>query len=103
MFRAFRLLARLKRLRGTVIDPFGRTAERRMERQLLRDYEALLDELIRRLDAFNHGAAVELAALPQQIRGFGHVKEASVERARAKAAELKAAFQDAVPILRAAE
>ena len=103
MLRAFRLLARLKRLRGTALDPFGRTAERRMERQLLRDYETLLDELMRKLDSDNHRLAVELAQLPQQIRGFGHVKEANLTRAKTREAELLAVLRDAAPMLQAAE
>ena len=58
-------------------DPFGRTAERRAERRLVADYEALLDEIAAGLSPANHAAAVELAALPLEIRGFGHVKEAN--------------------------
>ena len=105
MFRAFRLLARLKRLRGTGFDPFGRTAERRMERRLLRDYEALLDELLQQLDADNHAVGGRAGArCREQIRGFGHVKEANVARAKAKEAELLARFREAPqPMLQAAE
>jgi indolepyruvate ferredoxin oxidoreductase len=103
MFHAFRVLACLKRLRGTAFDPFGGTAERRMERQLLRDYETLLDELIRKLDAGNHGLAVELASLPWQVRGFGHVKQASVERARASEAALLERWRSGPEMLQAAE
>ena len=62
MLRALRLLARMKFLRGTAFDPFSRTAERRMERRLLAEYETLLDELAERLDADNHATAVELPA-----------------------------------------
>jgi len=75
-----RMLAKGRRLRGTVWDVFGYTAERRMERQLVRDYEALLDELAERLDLENHSVAVRLAGLAEEIRGFGHVKAASLER-----------------------
>jgi indolepyruvate ferredoxin oxidoreductase len=103
MLRAFRLLARLKRLRGTALDPFARSAERRMERQLLRDYETLLDEFMRKLDSNNHRLAVELARLPQQIRGFGHVKEANLTRVKTREAELIAVLRDAAPMLQAAE
>jgi indolepyruvate ferredoxin oxidoreductase len=70
----FRLLARLKGLRGTRFDLFGRTAERRMERKVLADYEAVLDEIVAALTPENHQIAVELAELPESIRGFGHVK-----------------------------
>src|SRR5690606_26893455 len=74
IFKAFRVLAGLRFLRGTPFDPFGHTAERKLERQLIRDYEALVEELIAELTVDNHATAVALAELPQQIRGFGHVK-----------------------------
>jgi indolepyruvate ferredoxin oxidoreductase len=70
----FRLLRRLKGLRGTRFDPFGRTAERRMERKVLADYERLLEEIAATLTPDNHQLAVQLAELPENIRGFGHVK-----------------------------
>jgi indolepyruvate ferredoxin oxidoreductase len=79
----FALLAKGKRLRGTAFDPFGRTAERRMERSLIDDYEAHMREVAETLTSANHVAAVELASLPGQIRGYGHVKEVSVETVRA--------------------
>ncbi len=75
---AFKLLARFKGLRGTMLDPFGHTEERKMEQQLVRDYESLVKELTANLSAKNHRAAVELANLPERIRGFGHVKERHV-------------------------
>ena len=103
MLRAMRLLAGLKRLRGTALDPFGRTAERRMERRLLADYETLLDELVERLDADNHATAVELARIPAQIRGFGHVKEANVQRAKAAEAALLERWRSPAAVLQAAE
>ncbi|MCZ8295241.1 MAG: indolepyruvate ferredoxin oxidoreductase family protein [Hylemonella sp.] len=74
MGAAFRLLARLKGLRGTAFDPFGRTEERRTERALIADYRACIEELLAGLSAANHAAAVEIARLPEQIRGYGHVK-----------------------------
>ncbi len=70
----FRLLARLKGLRGTVFDPFGRTGERRAERALIGEYCACIEELLAGLNAGNHAAAVEIARIPEQIRGYGHVK-----------------------------
>ncbi len=85
---AFRALAPMKRWRGTWLDVFGKTAERRMERQLAADYLALAEEFSRTLDAANHATALELAALPDTIRGYGHVKEQNVERARAREAGL---------------
>jgi indolepyruvate ferredoxin oxidoreductase len=93
MLPALRFLARLKRLRGTAFDPFGRTAERRTERALIVEYEALLDELLAGLDASNHAQAVALARIPEQIRGYGHVKERHLEKARAEWAERLAAFR----------
>ena len=103
MLRAMRVVAGLKRLRGTAIDPFGRTAERRMERRLLADYETVLDELMERLDADNHATAVELARIPAQIRGFGHVKEANVKRAKAAEAALLERWRSPSAVLQAAE
>src|SRR5262249_16405750 len=70
----FRLLAKCKFLRGTTFDPFGYTAERRRERALVREYEIMLEEVLARLNPDNHDVAVALAAIPEKIRGFGHVK-----------------------------
>jgi indolepyruvate ferredoxin oxidoreductase len=61
-------------LRGTAFDPFGRTEERRTERALIAEYRACIEELLAGLSAANHAAAVEIARLPEQIRGYGHVK-----------------------------
>jgi indolepyruvate ferredoxin oxidoreductase len=77
-FTAFKWLARLKGLRGTALDVFGRTEERRMERRLIADYEALVDEVLASLTADNLNTAVDLARLPEKIRGYGHVKHANV-------------------------
>jgi len=103
MLGAFRVLAKLRRLRGTAFDIFGRTAERRMERQLVAEYEAVLDEIAKGLTSQNHAVAVELAALPMEIRGFGHVKDANRERAKAKEADLLARFRAPPPRAMAAE
>jgi indolepyruvate ferredoxin oxidoreductase len=97
MLTAFRLLAKLRGLRGTALDIFGRTAERRTERRLIAEYEALLDEMAAGLSQQNHQIAVELAALPLEIRGFGHVKEANVQRAKSKEAELLRRFRATPP------
>jgi indolepyruvate ferredoxin oxidoreductase len=77
-FTAFKWLAKFKGLRGTVLDIFGKTDERRMERQLIQDYEALVDDILASLTADNLNTAVELARLPEKIRGYGHVKHANV-------------------------
>src|ERR1700730_16094436 len=71
VFHAFKLLAAMKGLRGTRLDVFGYTAERRTERRLIADYEATVAELIAKLDSGNHAMAVQIALLPEQIRGFG--------------------------------
>jgi indolepyruvate ferredoxin oxidoreductase len=88
MLRVFRLLARLRRLRGTPFDPFARSAERRTERRLIGDYERLIDEIIGHLSPANHAVAVALASLPLEIRGFGHIKEVNLARAKVKEASL---------------
>jgi indolepyruvate ferredoxin oxidoreductase len=75
----FKILARLKTLRGTALDVFGYTAERRMERRLIDDYEATVNELLQRLDAQRLPLAVQIAEQAQRMRGFGHVKERNVE------------------------
>jgi indolepyruvate ferredoxin oxidoreductase len=93
MLRVFALLARFKWLRGTPFDPFGRTADRRLERSLIREYEALLAELLARLSPENHARAIELAALPERIRGFGHVKQHSAAEVKRREADLLAEFR----------
>ena len=88
MLPAFRMLAKLKGLRGTAFDLFGYTEERRAERRLITDYEALVAELLAGLSAENHALAVKLASIPDDIRGYGHVKHAHLEKAKAKEAGL---------------
>lgn len=94
MLTAFGWLAKLRFLRGTVFDPFGRTAERREERQLVEDYAALLDELLAGLDAARLRLAVEIASVPEHIRGYGHVKHAHIARARQRGRELLARWRN---------
>ena len=84
VWRAFKLLAKLKFLRGTALDIFGKTAERRMERQLITDYVSTMEDVLGCLSGSNLNQAIELAGLPEQIRGFGHVKHASVDKVRAQ-------------------
>ena len=98
----FRVLAALKGLRGTALDPFGRTEERRTERALVREYEETIETLLASLSRDNHAAALEIASLPEEIRGFGHVKLKAVAAARAKRAELLARYGAAPPKARAA-
>jgi indolepyruvate ferredoxin oxidoreductase len=94
VFTAFKLLKRLKFLRGGAFDIFGKTAERKMERQLIADYRNTIDELLAHLSLGNHALAVEIARLPEQIRGYGHVKEGNVAKVKAKWAELLARWRD---------
>jgi indolepyruvate ferredoxin oxidoreductase len=104
MMHVFRLLAKLKGLRGTGFDPFGYTQERRTERALIADYEAMLAEVLDRLTPENHHVAVALAAIPDKIRGFGHIKMRSLTAAKAEEAALLAQFRSGTPtLLKAAE
>ena len=101
---AFRLLAKLKFLRGTPFDPFGRTLERRTERKLIEDYESMLDQVLTALKPDNHHLAVGLAAIPEKIRGFGYVKERHLLAAKADEAALLEQFRAGSPaLLKAAE
>lgn len=89
----FRILAACKFMRGTPLDPFGYTAERRMERELINRYEAHIQEIVARLSADNHATAIAIARLPEQIRGFGHVKQANAARVAANEARLLSRFR----------
>ena len=102
MMTGFGMLAKLRGLRGTALDPFGRTVERRMERQLISDYRATIEALLPKLSATNMTTAIEIATLPEMIRGFGHVKMANAARAKVREAELLAAFKAGEPKMRAA-
>ncbi len=102
VFKAFKILARLRRLRGTPLDPFGRTTERRTERQLIVDYEAMVDRLLVDLDHARLGVAVQLASLPEQIRGFGHVKERHLQAAQTRRQELLAQYDHPQTVAQAA-
>jgi len=89
----FGLLTTLKRLRGGALDLFGKTEERHMERQLIVDYRACIEELLEGLSAGNLAQAAEIARIPEEIRGYGHVKERHVKAARAKWDGLMAAWR----------
>jgi indolepyruvate ferredoxin oxidoreductase len=93
MLKAFAVLAKLKSLRGTPFDIFGYSHERKTERQLIRDYEALLEEVLAKLSPQNHALAVGLANVPKKIRGFGHIKARNLEAAKKEEAELLARFR----------
>jgi indolepyruvate ferredoxin oxidoreductase len=93
MMKAFRLLAGLRGLRGTLLDPFSYSRERKAERQLMEDFMALIEELSGSLNLGNHATAVALAELPLKIRGFGYVKERHMIAAKAEEAELLPRFR----------
>ena len=88
MMNAYRIMAKFKFLRGTKLDLFGYSAERRAERRQIEIYEATVRELLGNLTRDNHPLAVEIARLPLKMRGFGHVKQANVEATTARETEL---------------
>lgn len=88
MLTGFKWLAKLKGLRGTAFDPFGRTEERRTERALIDEYRTAIDELLGSLNAANLPLATEIARIPEDIRGYGHVKDRHLATARPKWAAL---------------
>jgi indolepyruvate ferredoxin oxidoreductase len=87
----------MKFLRGTPFDPFGYMKERKHERQLISEYETTIEALLRNLTRENHETAVKTAALPEQIRGYGHVKENNITLAKAQQIELLAEFYNPSP------
>jgi len=93
MLPVFRVLKSLRGLRGTPLDIFGYTQERRTERTLIAEYEETIERLLAKLTAENHALAVQLASLPEEIRGFGHIKMRNVNAARKKHAELLQRFE----------
>ncbi len=104
MLKVFAVLAKFKFLRGTAFDPFGYTTERQMERRLVTEYEHLLEEICERLTLNNHRFAVELAMIPEKIRGFGPVKQRHLVAAKGEEAALLEQFRTgATTLLRAAE
>ena len=93
----FLMISRFKFLRGTPFDVFGMTAHRKLERKLIADYEATVAEILDGLSADNLDIAVDIASVPEHIRGFDLVKEEQLESARAKEAELLDAFRRQAP------
>jgi len=104
MLPAFRMLAKLRFLRGGRLDIFGYSAERRGERQLIEDYERTIERVLGSLDADNLALAVEIASIPEHIRGYGHVKEAHLHKAKAREASLLASWDNprSIPLVQAA-
>ncbi len=104
MLKVFAVLAKFKFLRGTPLDPFGYMLERRTERRLIAEYEALLSMIAAELTPLNHQSAVALASLPEKIRGFGPVKQRHLDAAKVEEATLREQFRAATaPFLKAAE
>lgn len=103
MLKAFKALAAMRFVRGTPLDPFGRTAERRAERALIEAYFDTVRRLLGKLKKSNLDLAVQIASLPEEIRGYGHIKEANMQRARQKHDELMTTYEmNIVNISRAA-
>ncbi len=94
MMKAYKWLAKLRFLRHTAFDPFGYTAERKMEKRLLSEYEEVVEEIASGLTAQNYEAAITLATYPETIRGYGHVKECNVEKSYEERRRLRAAFKN---------
>jgi indolepyruvate ferredoxin oxidoreductase len=98
-FGALAVLRRMKRLRGSALDPFAFTAERRLARALRAEYEATIAALLPALTPDNHAIAVEIAALPERIRGFGPVKRRAAEAARTERERLLGRLREGTPAL----
>ena len=99
MMNAFGVLAKFKRLRGTALDPFGYSAERRTERALVGEYRSLVEAALADLTPVGHATAVAIAEVPEEIRGYGPVKERSIDKARSRWVQLtQIAPQQSMPI-----
>ncbi|TDR72497.1 indolepyruvate ferredoxin oxidoreductase family protein [Paludibacterium purpuratum] len=93
--KAMRLLASLRFVRGTILDPFGWQADRQLERRMIAEFESMIDQLTQKLSADNLPQAIELVNLVQGIRGFGHIKAANYQRTRLAIEPLLAQFRTA--------
>ena len=94
MMAGFRLLSKLKGLRGTIFDIFGYTKDRKMERILITEYEERIDYLLRKVKPENYDIAVALVSLPEYIRGYGHVKERALQDVKVNQEVLLAQFKE---------
>ncbi len=103
MFSVMKAIAKLRWLRGSWIDITRFNNDRIVERKLLADYEALIDEMLVSLAPENHAAAVALARVPEKIRGFGHIKARHIAAADAERERLLAEFRHPVSVKLAAE
>jgi len=102
VFTAFKWMAKLRTLRGGAFDIFGYTEERKMERRLIGEYEQTVGGLLDKLDSGNVDLAAEIAGIPEHIRGYGHVKEEHLHKAKAREAELLKEFANPLRIVQAA-
>ncbi len=104
MLKVFALLKRFRVLRGSFLDPFGYSEDRKTERRLIKDYETLLAEIVKDVTPANYQVAVELASIAEKIRGYGPVKQRSIVAAKAEEAALLEQFRSgSAPLLKAAE
>tara|TARA_R110000782_G_scaffold78276_9_gene155692 strand:- start:126692 stop:130189 length:3498 start_codon:yes stop_codon:yes gene_type:complete len=99
MMPLFKIMAKMRWLRGTALDPFGRTAERKTERALIAQYEALVERVCQSLNADNHDRAIELLGLADKIRGYGPVKDAAIELYEREVTEAEDKYIHAPPAL----
>ena len=97
MMKAFGVLAKLRKYRGTALDIFGKSAERKHERALIGEYETVVAEILAKLTPQNHATAVDLASVPEHIRGYGHVRKAHFRTAKMREGVLLAAFRSPEP------
>ena len=97
MMKAFGVLAKWRKHRGTALDLFGKSAERKFERALIGEYETVVAEIMAKLTPQNHATAVDLASVPEHIRGYGHVRQAHLQVARKRESVLLAAFRSPEP------
>jgi indolepyruvate ferredoxin oxidoreductase len=102
VFKAFKLMAKFRRFRGAWFDVFSKTDERKMERQLLADYIACIEELLGGIDRSNIQLATDIASLPEQVRGYGHVKEAHVAKVRERWSQLMQTWRKPPAVAKAA-
>lgn len=97
IFTAFRVMKHFKFLRGTALDIFGYTEERKMERQQITDYKNIMRDVLDQLNSDNYDTAVKLAEIPEMIRGYGHVKEAHLQSALKERERLLEKFKNPAP------
>jgi len=99
MFQAFKLLAKFRVLRGTTIDPFSYSADRKMDRAQLKDYQQLVERIVSELEASNYDTFLQLAELASEVRGYGPVREQAAEAVQEKQSQLIKALDTGRPTL----